>query len=215
MSSPSETIFCFFDLDGTLIQRDSYLPFLFGWLSRYPKRIFCVLTLPLYYCYYLIARKDRAFIKEKFLTAFMRNADKLDIDNYVKLFWQKFLEKYKNEAAMKKLIWHRDQGHHIFVVTASFELYVKYLVKLLPIDGIIGTKEEWQNGKLTGNLLGKNCKGYEKVKRIQDMLGVQLNNLYFYAYSDTDCDFPLLQNANYAYKVNAKTIQSWKQNKRK
>lgn len=212
MTRPSETVFCFFDLDGTLIQRDSYLPFLFGWLSQHPNRIFFILTLPLYYCYYLIARKKRAFIKEKFLTAFMRNADKLDIDNYVQSFWKKFLPKQKNEAAMKKLIWHHDQGHHIFVVTASFEFYANYLIKLLPVEGIIATKEEWQNNKLTGNLLGKNCKGHEKVTRIESLLGVKLNNLNYYAYSDSDCDAPLLQGAKYAYKVDAGTIAPWKQN---
>lgn len=209
MTNLSETTLCFFDLDKTLIKIDSYLPFLFGWLLKHPKKIFHVSVLPLLYVYYLMARKDRSFIKEAFLTAFMKGAEKNEVKQYVENFWKRFLPRHLNKKAMQKLNWHRDHGHQVYIISASFEFYISCLKNVLPVDGIFGTKAQWQNDILTGRLLGKNCKDDEKVIRLEKELGINLNSVCYYAYSDSDSDIPLLKNAAFAFKVNSKGITPW------
>ena len=67
--------FCFFDLDGTLIRTDSYLPVLLAWLRKHPGRCFKVGLLPFTTLAWLaFRRRERQYIKEAYLTAFMGGA---------------------------------------------------------------------------------------------------------------------------------------------
>ncbi len=141
--SPASPQYAFFDLDGTLIKKDSYLPFLFGWLRFHPERVFSLFVLPFYVINYLLGRKERAYIKEAFLKAFMKGARHEDVDNYVKIFWRNFLRKYQSQKIVNELNVHHDQGRHVYIASASFDFYVSYLEQILPVEGVVATRAEW------------------------------------------------------------------------
>lgn len=210
MELPEDFTWCFFDLDGTLILRDSYIPFLIGWLSAHPARLFYLILIPIYYAYYLLANKDRSFIKEALLTSFMKGAKREDINVYVKSFWAKFLPKHQNTPVLNTLNWHHKNGHRVFVVTGSFDFYADYLSSVWPLNGIIATKAKWENDALTGKISGKNCRGAEKVKRIEDELGINLRNATCHVYTDSKIDLPLLKSVKYPMLVTSGQIIPFK-----
>ena len=210
MNKNNKIDYAFFDLDGTLITKDSYLPFLFGWLGRHPKKIFQVLALPFYVLNYFIGKKDRIYIKQAFLRAFMQGASFEEVNSYVNTFWENFFPKYQNPKVIDRLNMHRNEGKYTYIVSASFDFYVQYLKNLLPVDGIIATKAEWKDGKLTGRVVGENCLGINKVHRIEEELGFKIRRKHFYAYSDSDVDAPLLNAAEMAVKVTGKKLEKWK-----
>jgi HAD superfamily hydrolase (TIGR01490 family) len=209
MRGSTATIWAFFDLDGTLFATDSFLPFLFGWQRRHPKRLLHILLLPLNLAYFVLARKDRSYIKSAFLTAFMRGAKRSDIQAFVRVFWDGFLSKYQNDAVVNRLHWHHEKGHPIYIVTGSFDFYVEYLRTIWPVEGVIATRAEWKDNILTGKLVGKNCRGIEKIERIENELGIHLKNVQYYAYSDSEIDRPLLEYADYPMTVKSGKIQNW------
>ena len=65
-------------------------------------------------------------------------------------------------------------------------------------DVIASHLETREDGRITGNLLGENCFGIEKVRRLEALLGPK-SGYTLYAYGDSRGDRELLSSADYAY----------------
>lgn len=210
MSNKTYKIWSFFDLDGTLITKDSYLPFLFKWKYKNPQRILPLFSLPVKLFSYLTKNRESSYIKEAFLTAFMKGARRSDVNLFVKDFWKNFLAKHRNEIVVNKLKWHLNNGHRVYIVSGSFDFYTEFLKKIWPVHGIISTRAEWAGDMMTGKMIGENCKGKEKIIRIEKELGINLQDVEYYAYTDSYLDFPLLRNAAFPIIVNAKKLSKFR-----
>jgi len=72
---------------------------------------------------------------------------------------------------MKRLDWHKQQGHRCVVISASLELYVQSWALKAGFDDVIATHlETLADGRITGNLSGNNCFGIEKVSGLRRCL---------------------------------------------
>jgi len=99
-----------------------------------------------------------------------------------------------------RLEWHRQAGHQIVIVSASPELYVAPIGRRLGVDAVLGTRlEVGPDGRLTGRLLGANCRGPEKVARLREWLGAEPALLW--AYGDSRGDTEMLAVAETAVRV--------------
>jgi phosphatidylglycerophosphatase C len=90
--------------------------------------------------------------------------------------------------------WHQEQGHVVILVSASLGAYLHPLGDLLEVDAVLCTEMEVIDGVLTGRLVGKNCRGEEKVSRVQkwrEEAGIDVQDLV-YAYGDSSGDKQLL-----------------------
>jgi phosphatidylglycerophosphatase C len=86
---------------------------------------------------------------------------------------------------------HRAAGHELVVVSASPELYVAAVARRLGFAAALGTRlEVGQDGRLTGRLIGRNCRGPEKVRRLEEWLGEEACAVV--AYGDSRGDRELL-----------------------
>jgi HAD superfamily hydrolase (TIGR01490 family) len=214
MSIKTDKIWSFFDLDGTLIRKDSYLPFLFKWKYKNPQRLWSLFYLPAKLFSYLTKNRERSYIKEAFLTAFMKGAKRSEVNLIVEDFWKNFLAKHRNETVINKLKWHSNNGHRVYIVSGSFDFYTEFLKKTWPVHGIIATRAEWTGDMLTGKMIGENCKGKEKIIRIENELGIDLQDVEYYAYTDSYSDFELLRNATFPFVVNSKKSRGFKNHTR-
>ena len=79
------------------------------------------------------------------------------------------------------------------VISASYELWIMQFCKRLGIRYVIATKTDNE-----GRIIGKNCKGAEKLKRLASVIP---NAVIVSAYSDSSCDIPILEAARTAYVV--------------
>lgn len=79
------------------------------------------------------------------------------------------------------------------VISASYELWIMQFCKRLGIRYVIATKTDSE-----GRIIGKNCKGAEKLKRLASVIP---NAVIVSAYSDSSCDIPILEAARTAYVV--------------
>jgi len=88
----------------------------------------------------------------------------------------------------------REQGVKIVIVSASSDLYMRVLPEFLPVDAVISTVCETRDGRYTGKI-GKNCKGDEKVRRIEAWLqeqGLSIDKEKSAGYGDSPSDAPML-----------------------
>ena len=79
------------------------------------------------------------------------------------------------------------------IISASYELWIMQFCKRLGIRYVIATKTDSE-----GRIIGKNCKGAEKLKRLASIIP---NAVIVSAYSDSSCDIPILESARTAYVV--------------
>jgi phosphatidylglycerophosphatase C len=96
--------------------------------------------------------------------------------------------------------WHRGEGHELVLVSASPELYVTPIGRRLGFDTVLATRlEVGADGRLTGRLLGPNCRGPEKVVRLREWRGEGM--ALAYAYGDSAGDREMLDLAVTAVRV--------------
>ncbi len=101
--------------------------------------------------------------------------------------------------AMERLHWHKQQGHDCILVSASLELYLVPWAKRHGFQDILASRLEIdQKGRVTGQLIGKNCWGAEKRRRLIELLGPQ-KYYQLYAYGDSRGDQELLEIADYPF----------------
>ncbi len=86
------------------------------------------------------------------------------------------------------------------LVSASPELYVTPIGRRLGFDAVLATRLEVDaDGRLTGRLLGANCRGPEKVVRLREWRREGLAMAY--AYGDSAGDREMLDLAVTAVRV--------------
>ena len=182
-----------FDFDGTITTHDSFRDFLifsFGKV-KFLIGIFCLTPILVTYLLKLV---PNWIAKQRVIKWFFEGMSEEQINDLGKKFAIQKLPQIVKKSALEKLNWHLEQGHRVIVVSASMEVYLKYWCENHKIE-IIGTKLELVNGVVTGQFVGKNCWGIEKVNRIKELVKLEDYD-YIYAYGDSRGDKEMLKIAN-------------------
>jgi phosphatidylglycerophosphatase C len=102
------------------------------------------------------------------------------------------------------LDWHRQQGHDIVIVSASPQLYVDVITEDLQANGGLGTRLAIDpRGRLTGGYLGKNCRGTEKLRRLDEWIAQRHYPAppVVFAYGNSRGDRRMLSGATHPFNV--------------
>jgi phosphatidylglycerophosphatase C len=191
----SQKMLVVFDLDGTLTKKDTYIPFLLGFLLRNPWRIFRTAHLPLAVLIHLVGMKDNTWLKLVFLKAFLGGIHQSKLESWVNKFSDSIVNEGMRARAIDILSKYKSQGVEVLLASASLDIYVEAIGRKLEFENIISTKAELEDNYLTGNIATKNCYGEAKVERIMEWLVSHDYEHVDIAYSDHHSDLPLLQMA--------------------
>jgi phosphatidylglycerophosphatase C len=171
MDSESSPVVAAFDLDGTLTEGGSVFPWLKLVAGRGRTwRAALSLAVPLTVGALRSSRfADNA--KERLFVKLLAGIDDQIVRADSRTFAIEHLEHEGRALLLSRLAWHRDQGHDIVIVSASPQLYVDEMTELLSADGGLGTRLAVDpRGRLTGGYLGKNCRGSEKLRRLDEWI---------------------------------------------
>jgi HAD superfamily hydrolase (TIGR01490 family) len=98
---------------------------------------------------------------------------------------------------------HRDENHHLMIITATNEIITRPIAKRLGIETLIATQAETSNGHPNGKVKGVPSYAAGKIQRLTAWLSehpqYSLEGSYFY--SDSHNDIPLLEHVSHAYAV--------------
>ena len=179
----------FFDFDGTLTRKDSFLPFMKGISTkqRYYSGLVFIALFYLLNTFNIISGKR---LKEKVLSFFIGGLRPVDIRKEVFRFTEKLIPDMLNDRALNQLDSHRRKGDKIVIVSASMDIWLEPWCLINDFD-LICSIAEIKNGKYTGKLEGENCKGEEKVIQIKDSYDLTTFER-IYAYGDSKHDIPML-----------------------
>ena len=181
-----------FDVDNTLTVRDCVVPFMRSVAGT--GRLMKVMLSNIGDTIQNVRRRDRDALKAKFVAGIFSGKNVSEIDALGVKFASKVADSWLRNDVATRMRWHQEQGHVVILVSASLGVYLHPLGDLLEVDAVLCTEMEEVDGVLTGKLVGKNCRGEEKVSRVQkwrEEAGIDVQDLV-YAYGDSSGDRQLL-----------------------
>jgi phosphatidylglycerophosphatase C len=199
-SNPTSTL-AVFDLDGTLIRGDTFLPFAVGY-ARARRRLRPILTLPLWVGLYAARLMPDHRAKERVLTSFFRGECPTKVGEYATAFTETWVRPRLHEPVFARLTEHLSAGHRVVLLSASPDLYVGAVGRALGIEEILCTRVRRTATAWDGALDGANCKGEQKLVRLRAHLGIDAWLGESFAYGDSSSDLPVLRWASHGFLVN-------------
>ncbi|MEN3272426.1 MAG: phosphatidylglycerophosphatase [Actinomycetota bacterium] len=180
-----------FDLDGTLAERDTLVPFLRTAVGT--SRLCKALGLSSFKL--LRARFDRELrdsVKEAILAATIGGMTEVSLRAVGARYAPSVTLK---EPIVEKLRAHQLSGHATVVVSASPTIYVDAIAARLGIEAVVATELEVENGCVTGRYDGRNCRAEEKLRRLESWLDGR--DVELHAYGNSPDDEPMLERADH------------------
>lgn len=196
----------FFDLDGTITSKDTFLEFIKFSCGRFDFLIGILLLSP-YILLYFIRIYPNHKLKELFFTFFLKRHSKTELEHLGKVFGKKRMPDLVYKSAINRIKWHQLKNHRVIIITASSPIWLAYWCTKNKVE-LIGTNFEEIEGRYTGKIQGKNCYGIEKKKIVQEILSKnRYKNTYGYGDSKSDLHFLEEVKNNYygAIKNNLRT----------
>jgi phosphatidylglycerophosphatase C len=202
MTDQSAPVIAAFDLDGTLTQGGS----VFSWLQAVAGRgrawaAGARLVVPLAIGAIRSSRyADNA--KERLFHALLAGRSLDQVTRLSREFALSHLAREARLEVVNRLMWHREQGHDVIIVSASPQIYVDVITESLGAHAGLGTRLAVDAREaLTGSYLGKNCRGTEKMRRLREWIDAHAYDRepVIYAYGNSRGDRRLLAMATFSY----------------
>ena len=186
-----------FDFDGTITTRDTFLPFLGAAFGR--RRLMRELVrLGPDIARYSARMQSRDALKARLIAALFAGRDCGPLDTAAKAFSARVATDLLRPGAVRSVRWHRDRGHRLVLVSASLDIYLTYLAEPLGFDDVLCTRLSRRDGIFDGRLIGINCRGAEKVARLEKLIG-GFHGHQIFAYGDSDGDREMLRVADFPF----------------
>jgi phosphatidylglycerophosphatase C len=201
-TQPGPRRLAIFDLDGTLSRHDTYFPFVLGLLLRHPLRWPRIALLLIPALGYLLRRVDRGGLKGAILHCLFRNLARETIDAWARQYAAKVVPARLFAEAVAALRDHLAGGDHVVVLSASPDLFVPEIARLLGAHEVICTEVRWTGDRLDGRLAGPNRRDHEKA-RVLENLRVRMPELPVIAYGNSTADLIHMERCEQAVYVNA------------
>ena len=185
-----------FDFDGTLTTKDSFLEAIKFYKGKVNFAIGFAVLMPVLILYKLKLMTNWE-AKQMVLKYFWGGTPVSEFERISNNFAIQEIPKLLRKEAFDRLNWHKAQNHRIVVVSASASAWIKGWTNAQNIE-LISSEMEVIQERVTGNLLGKNCYGAEKVAQIKKRITLA-DYTEIYAYGDTVGDREMLALATYPY----------------
>lgn len=194
-----------FDFDGTLTDHDTLVPFLMRVRGRTAVANAVTGAAPaLLRTAAGLGERQRA--KEALLIRTLRGWWLDELLPIADDFARDVVDHHLRPDRVARLRWHQQQGHDTVIVSASPDLYVGPVGRLLGCTAVIASHLEVdRHGRLTGRLFGANVRGPEKERLLSEWLattaGADAPPTQLWAYGDSEGDADMLAMADVATRV--------------
>ena len=186
----------FFDFDGTITTRDTLLEFIRfckGTASFYAGFLVNIVSLVAFKAGIISNQKA----KEKILRHFFKGMPAADFEDLCERFNSTRLPGLIRPKAVEEIRRLKEEGYVVVVVSASPENWIRQWASAMQVE-LIASRLEIMEGRITGKIVGRNCHGEEKVRRILEKY-VVTDYRAIHAYGDTSGDKPMLSLATHPY----------------
>jgi HAD superfamily hydrolase (TIGR01490 family) len=179
-----------FDFDGTITRRDTLVPFLRRVARTRGVSAAFVASAPA-----LLGGNRREAYKAAVLRRVLGGMPETDLLAEAESYAVDLPAQFR-PSAVDRIRWHQEQGHEVVIVSASLRAYLDPVAEHLGLDGVCAVElEVGADGRLTGSMVGANCRGAEKVTRLTTWRGAE-PAARLWAYGNSSGDRELLAAAH-------------------
>jgi phosphatidylglycerophosphatase C len=151
---------------------------------------------------YAFAGRDRGLLKSRAIRAVMGGDARALVEAWAERFVADLHPRGAFRAAgLAVLEAHRSAGDRLVLLSASPDLYVPMIGRLLRFERTVCTEVRWEGARLDGTLRSANRRGEEKV-RCLEQLREDYAHAQVTAYGNSVSDIPHLERADRALLVN-------------
>jgi len=190
MEGTSHYTVAVFDFDGTLTTKDTLLLFI-RYACGTKKFFFGMILYSPFIFLMLLHLYPNWKCKEKIFSHFFKKMPYEEFNKKGISFANVFFEKIIRTQMTERLQWHLEQGHKVYVISASIEEWVIPLCKKLGNVTVLATKVK---SDLSG-FASPNCYGQEKINRLLQV-EPKRKEYFLYAYGDSRGDKEMLSFAD-------------------
>jgi phosphatidylglycerophosphatase C len=199
LSESAERVVAAFDFDKTISTRDNVAQFLRAAVGRVRlARALFTISPRLVAAGLNDERRDAA--KVALVRRTLTGYDAGRMAAVAAEFAEDVVARHLRPDVVERVAWHRNQGHELVMVSASFTSYLEPIAARLGFTAVLATElAVGDDGRLTGELVRPNVRGAEKVRRLDEWLGAR--PAYVWAYGDSSGDRELLARADQGVRV--------------
>lgn len=198
-----------FDLDGTLIRGDTFLPFLISFCRR-RRRWWPLATMPFVVGAYAARLLPDYVAKQRLLVSCLGGRTLRELAEHADWFCDHWVASRLHPVGIERLRYHQAAGHRVILLSASPDVYVTAIGRFLGIPETVCTRVSTSGERCLGTLSGDNCKGAFKLRSAQDYLASETTPPDSHAYGDSRHDLPVLQWVEHGWLVQRDGLQSVK-----
>jgi phosphatidylglycerophosphatase C len=186
-----------FDFDGTITRKNSLPAFLryalgdIGLLKTFPRVAWR------WGCLLFQRRWSAAAAKSALLGVCLGGRTRRELEQLGAAFIRDCPGDFWNPAAIERIALYRQMGATLAIVSASLDFWVQPFAQQWDMV-VLCTMARYDNGVFQGNFEGENCKGTEKVHRIQARFQSEMY-LVTIAYGNSKGDTAMLEWAQNAW----------------
>lgn len=189
-----------FDLDGTITWRDSFVPYVAGFVRRHPRYCLRLWRVPGPLLRYLAGGQDRGRLKEALIRGLLHGVERQALEAWTAEFVEGLIASRCRPQALERIRMHRAERDRLILLSASPDLYVTRIGERLMFDESISTGIRWDGDRLDGQLTTANRRGEEKA-RVLVALRSRYPGLRIVAYGNSASDFAHLRLAEEGWCV--------------
>ena len=189
-----------YDFDKTIYNGETLNDFYRFYLIKKPWKIYTVIFQLWYFLLYVLKIINLEKLKENFLR-FLNGENTGELKKLIREFWKKKESKI-NLWVKDEILKNKKETEILVAISASPTFLIIDRLRLMGFDVVIGTDFLFESTKFHSHITSKNCKNYEKVKRMDKWAednNIQYNIVNFY--SDSIADKPLFDLAEHKYWI--------------
>ena len=184
--------FALFDLDRTLVRRDTARLWIRYQYRRGQASVRDVARVSWWMLQYTLGLVDAEAVAERALRPYVGWLED-DLASVTEEFAQRAVIPLLNKTARERVEHHRGMNHELAIVTSATRYVAGPVARALGIEHLVCTELQVVDGRLTGKVVPPLCYSAGKVTRTEQWLrarGGRLSEAVFY--SDSNTDRPLL-----------------------
>ena len=189
-----------YDFDKTIYNGETLNDFYRFYLIKKPWKIYTVIFQLWYFLLYVLKIINLEKLKENFLR-FLNGENTGELKKLIREFWKKKESKI-NLWVKDEILKNKKETEILVAISASPTFLIIDRLRLMGFDVVIGTDFLFESTKFHSHITSKNCKNYEKVKRLDTWAednNIQYDIVNFY--SDSIADKPLFDLAEHKYWI--------------
>ena len=189
-----------YDFDKTIYNGETLNDFYRFYLIKKPWKIYTVIFQLWYFLLYVLKIINLEKLKENFLR-FLNGENTGELKKLIREFWEKKESKI-NPWVKDEILKNKKETEILVAISASPTFLIIDRLRLMGFDVVIGTDFLFESTKFHSHITSKNCKNYEKVRRLDKWAednNIQYDIVNFY--SDSIADKPLFDLAEHKYWI--------------